>query len=127
MPCVPCQVEKLRNHNAQPTISPSTSATWPNRAGAGRNSASCSCAAVRWHSSGARSYSASSYTSPTTASTSDSRTRRTRGSGIASVQGRGDVEPLELRGAPLVAEHRDGRRVEAEMDPAGGLQAEPPG
>lgn len=39
MPCTPSHVEKLRNHNANATTSPPTSATWPNKAGSSPNNA----------------------------------------------------------------------------------------
>src|SRR3954451_1106317 len=80
MPWTPRQVEKLRNQIAQPATSPSCSATWQKTAGLSPNRAVCSWSAVRWHSSGARSYSASPYTSSTTAGTSSGLARRIRSS-----------------------------------------------
>src|SRR5690348_11709709 len=74
MPCTPRQVEKFRNHSAQPTTTCSTLATCPNSDGVPSNRALRSCSSVRAHSSGARSYSASSWTNPTTAGTSPAAT-----------------------------------------------------
>src|SRR5512144_1423907 len=70
MPGRPSHVEKVRNHNANPTGSPPSSAMSANIAGSGANSAECSIGSVAATSCGARSYAASSRTSVRIAGTS---------------------------------------------------------
>src|SRR3954451_3806130 len=79
MPCRPSQVEKLTNHTAKPTTSPSSSATRHDAFGDSPNRAERTSSSVATTASGSRSYVASSRTSETMTGTSSTVASRING------------------------------------------------